>query len=72
MELDGEYYISVWTHTVRENGDVTYSNLEAAFEKYYDSLMSIMQTDKYSVTHSNGITYYGLFDIEEFVDAVLE
>ena len=72
VELDGEYYISVWTHTVRENGDVTYSNLEAAFEKYYDDLIEIMQTDKYSETKSEYVHYYGLFDIEEFVDAVLE
>ena len=72
VEVEGELYITHKTHTVRENGNTTYVDLKEKFGEYYDALIEIMKTDKYSNTDKNGKTsHYGLFNIEEFVMAIL-
>lgn len=72
IERDGEYYITIRTHTVNVNGETTYMDLEVELEEYHDALIEIMQTDKYSETKSGYVIYYGLFDVEELVNVVFK
>ncbi len=72
IELDGKCYITQHLYT-----DAPYDGYERRikweFGDYYDILTEIMITDKYSVVNKSGrILYYGLFEINEFVDKVLK
>ena len=71
IKLDGELYIETPIYRIRSDGERQNSDLEWEFGKYYDTLMRIMITDKYSVTLEQGTRYYGLFLINEFVESVL-
>lgn len=71
--LDYEYYITRVTYSIHANGNKAEGNLKGDFGKYYDALISIMDTTKYSVTTTQGRTdYYGLIDIDDFVDHILK
>ena len=70
--LDNEYYITRVTFSIHSNGNTSEGNLKGDFGTYYDALMSIMNTAKYSVTNQQGRTdYYGLIDIDDFVNRVI-
>lgn len=63
-----EYYISHFMYSIHINGEKDEMNLRGVFDQYYDSLMSVIQPTKYSITRSSGITdYYGLITIDDFV-----
>lgn len=71
--LDNEYYITRVTLSIHSNGNTSEGNLKGDFGTYYDALMSIMNTTKYSVTNEQGRTdYYGLIDIDDFVNHILK
>ena len=58
----GKYYI-------KQEMQIGYQNpidLKPEFGKYYDDLMEIMITDKYTEEIDGKTYYYGLFDIKEF------
>ena len=72
IELDGKCYIAQYLYT----GDpypAYKTQLKWEFGEYYDILTEIMITDKYTKVDKSGRTiYYGLFEINEFVDTVLK
>ena len=72
IELDENNYITLYLYT-----DAPYDGYERRirreFGDYYDILTEIMITDKYIKTDNFGRKlYYGLFEINEFVDKVLK
>ncbi len=70
--LDNEYYITRVAYSIHANGNKDEGYLKVDFGTYYDALMSIMDTTKYSVTTAQGRTdYYGLIDIDDFVNCVI-
>ena len=71
--LDNEYHITRVTYSIHANGNKAEGNLKGDFGTYYDALMSIMNTAKYSVTNEQGRTdYYGLIDIDDFVNHIIQ
>ncbi len=73
--LDDEYYIPIETHSENANGELFDSTtFEWELGEYYDALTKIMITGKYSrkSNQTNETTYYGLFDIDQFVDKIIE
>lgn len=70
--LDNKYYITRVTYSIHANGNKDEGYLKGDFGTYYDALMGIMDTTKYSVTATQGRTdYYGLIEINDFVDHIL-
>ena len=70
--LDNKYYITRVTFSIHSNGNTSEGNLKGDFGTYYDALITIMDTTKYSVTTTQGRTdYYGLIEINDFVDHIL-
>ena len=66
-----EYYISHFMYSIHINGEKDEMNLRGVFDQYYDSLMSVIQPTKYSITRSSGITdYYGLITINDFAKII--
>ena len=54
--------------TIRETADYTYD-----FGGYYDTLINVVEKEKYSVTDDlNRTTFYGVIAIEDFVNGVLK
>ena len=75
LNLDGQYYIPECLATTYydEYAEVDQEYLENHFGDYYDEIMSIMITGKYSVSNGNGVVYYyGLIPLEDFVNNVLK
>ncbi len=71
VDIDGELYMSHVTHSIGADGKTSDVDLNNEFGDYYDELMEIMITDKYSEPRENGSTvYYGLFKIEDIVNLV--
>ena len=71
--FENEYYISHFMYSIHINGEKDEMNLRGVFDQYYDSLMSVIQPTKYSITRSSGITdYYGLITIDGFVNHILK
>lgn len=69
--FENEYYISHFMYSIHINGEKDEMNLRGVFDQYYDSLMSVIQPTKYSITRSSGITdYYGLITIDDFVNII--
>ena len=69
--FENEYYISHFMYSIHINGEKDEMNLRGVFDQYYDSLMSVIQPTKYSITRSSGITdYYGLITIDDFVKII--
>lgn len=77
--LDNQYYISVYLDTI---GSGEIFNLEKTLSKdsitynfgeYYDSIVSIMNTEKHRVTNEQGYTHcYGLILIADFISGIIE
>ena len=66
MEFDGQYYVPYYLHMKYADGTTGSSDLKRHFGEYYEYVMSIMLTDKYSVPDAYGRTaYYGLIDVED-------
>ena len=73
MEFDGQYYVSYYMHTKYADGTIGESDLEWHFGEYYEYVMSIMLTDKYTEQNQNGDThYYGLISVEEIAKIILK
>lgn len=71
--LDGQYYITVYLNTIAVGGEQSSADLKWELGGYYDTLMEIMVTEKYSVTDNRGTThFYGLLELGEFSRTVLE
>ena len=75
VELDGQLYVPLYLYT--EKADGTKSNtadLAQELDSYYDRVMSVMVTGRYSVYNDkNGsIKYYGLIPLEDIQDMILE
>ena len=64
------YYIPVHYRTTYSNGTNYDVPLEYEFEEYYDELMSVMITDKYSVCYSNSTSFYGLIKLDDLVKII--
>lgn len=64
----GKYYIKQEMQIGYQNP----INLKPKFGKYYDDLMEIMITDKYTEEIDGKTYYYGLFDIKEFSKKILK
>ena len=72
IELDGKCYITQYLYT-GEPSPTYKTKLKWEFGEYYDALTEIMITDKYSKIDNVGRKiYYGLFEINAFVDKVLK
>lgn len=73
MEFDGQYYVPYYMHTKYADGTIGESDLEWHFGEYYEYVMSIMLTDKYTEQNRNGDThYYGLISVEEIAKIISE
>ena len=68
VTLEGERFIPVSLYQIRSTGERDDYDLEKEFGKYYDALMSIMITDRYSAPFGIDMMYYGLFSIEDFAE----
>lgn len=75
INLDENYYIRYWLYLENLDGshtDIDYDYLAVNFGKYYDDMMSIMITDKYSVTNDNGaVIHYGIIDVDDLAEKIL-
>lgn len=72
VSIDGRYYVIVdQIKTIYPDGREYVSNLVNEFGKYHDVLVSVMDTESFSITDEKGIThFYGLVAIDVFVDCV--
>ena len=69
--LDDRHYVLVELYTVYPDGHRSESPSRNEFGKYYDALISVMVTGKYSVTDEYGRTlFYGLVEIRDFVNCI--
>ncbi len=69
VAVDGEQYVSIHTYTTYTDGHRSDADLKEEFGEYYDALMGVMITDRYSVTADNGnVRFYGLFEITDIAD----
>ena len=72
IRLDGQLFIPVILYHINSDGKRDDRNLEREFDEYYDTLMDIMITGKYTETYAGSVIYYGLFSIEDFAESVLK
>ena len=72
IRLDGQLFIPVILYHINSDGKRDDRNLEREFDEYYDTLMDIMITGKYTETYAGSVIYYGLFSIEDFAEHVLK
>lgn len=72
INYEDVYYISHLIYVVHINGEKSDVNLFVQFGKYYDALMSVMESAKHSTINTTGGTnYYGLITIDDFVNHIL-
>lgn len=71
--LDGGYYLSFYLYTINSDGQRREEqDYDYGFGQYYDTLMSIMQKDKYNITSERGdISFYGAISIDDFINSVI-
>ena len=73
VELNGGYYIPIRTQTSYPDGEVVDVDIKRQLGDYYDVLIGVMEKRKYSENTEGGYTlYYGLFDLEKFMDAIFK
>lgn len=73
VRLDNKYYISFEMYSVSDSGMRYDYDQSWNFGEYYDSMMDIMITEKYSKELDSGsVIHYGLVDIDEFVNEIIE
>ena len=66
VSLEDDYYFRVLMYTCWQSGEHDANNLQYELGAYYEDIMQVAVTDKYSVTTDYGaVHYYGLIDIEE-------
>ncbi len=65
IELDGQYYAKELISTLYGDGRYYETDLKMSFGEYYNSLMSIMITDKYFEENETRKNNYALFKIED-------
>ena len=77
IEIDGEIYLSEYSPIkIEENHEIVYEkDLNSSFGKYYDQLINVMISDKYSETDTdaNGNVrtyYYGIYNVEDLIDII--
>lgn len=71
--VDNQYYIFLSIYKVDTNGKRYDYDNSWNLGKYYDSMNKIMITGKCSQTMNDGwVLHYGLFDITEFVNEIIE
>lgn len=72
--LDGEYYLSFHLYTVYSDGQRSEESDRAyGFGQYYDTLMNIMEKDKYNLTDEDGRTgFYGTISFDDLLDRVIK
>lgn len=72
VSIDGRYYVIVdKIKTIYPDGREYVSNLVNELGKYHDVLVSVMDTESFSITDEKGRThFYGLVAIDVFVDCV--
>lgn len=69
IELDGEFYIPKWIQTNGPDYTDSCSDFERDFGEYYDDLMELMDTEKYTKIPSEGtIVHYGVIEVQELVN----
>ena len=73
VHLDGRYYIALEIYNVGVDGKRYDYDNSWNLGEYYDSMMEIMITGRYSQTMSSGsMRHYGLFDVDEFVKKIVK
>ena len=66
VRLEEKQYFRVYMYTGQPSGEHNASDLQGELGAYYEDIMQVMVTDKYSVSFDyGGVDYYGLIDIEE-------
>ncbi|MGM9642972.1 MAG: hypothetical protein ACI3XI_07160 [Eubacteriales bacterium] len=67
--LDGEYYLSFHLYTVYSDGRRGEENdFSYTFGQYYDTLMNMMEKDKYSISGENHINVFATISIRDFLN----
>ena len=78
--IDGKYYVCT-RQLFTKYSDGTYSNdypnidiiLKQDFGAYYDTLTDMMDVEKYRLVDDDGdVRFFGVFDLEDFVNEVLK
>ena len=64
-EIRGEYYINYLMNTQWNSGKFVEKDLKDDFGLYYEDLVKVMITDKYSETDDKKTSKYGLFRMED-------
>ena len=74
ISLDGQYYVLVSEiKIIYPDGREYVNNSVNEFGYYYDALVSVMDTESFSITDNKGKTYfYGLVALDDFVSCVNE
>ena len=72
--LNGENYLSFYLYTVYADGQRSEeSDYAYSFGQYYDTLMNIMEKDKYHIKKENERTsFYGTIRVDDFLNGVLK
>ena len=77
--LDGEWYIPIWIDTLKTgetfNAQQALSREQITNElgEYYDAIIGVMDTEKYSVEVNEKYTYrYGVVSIDDFVGYIIK
>ena len=72
--LDGEYYLSFYLYTVYSDGlRGEENNYAYSFGMYYDTLMDIMEKEKYhTIDEYERTSFYGTISFADFLNGVLK
>lgn len=68
--LDGQYYVYKYLYSVLADGSRDNVNVSYDFGEYYDCLVSVMDTEKYTLNENGRTTVYGLITIDDFADII--
>ncbi len=64
--IDNQCYITQFIYEIYQDGTRSDSDLRKQLGKYYDDIIDILITDKYSIEKNNRTEYYGLIKIDDF------
>ena len=68
VKLENKIFIRTPIYLLRSNGERYNYDLKQEFGNYYDALMNIMVTGRYSTSSGKDTICYGLFSLEDFAD----
>ena len=73
--FDGKYYVSGFLYHANPGGEVSesdgFANLKMLVGKYYDDIITVMDTETYRITYEDGtICVYGIIEIGDFVKCI--